>query len=269
LGVILGFLLRPFTFLYLNNAKLFWLYMAPVCLVDLMDWYQHTYFGLVFFVICPLHAYFVAKAYDPAQPRRWYSRWWSIIVVFLTILTLVIRSFFYEPFRIPATSMAPSYNVGDYIVVKKKGYGTYGTFGLTFYNGHVDAAVELERGKAYVFYPPDKDIPYLKRLIGLPGDKISIDGDKVLINGVKLETKKLYERGDFTVYRERVGAQAYQIKVSKTHSQDVIVNTVVPERDYFFLGDNRSNSRDSRFWGTVGSDRFIGEVVAVINTQGP
>jgi len=243
--------------------------MAPVCLVDLMDWYQSTYFGLLFFVICPVHAWFVARAYDPAQARRWYSRWWSIIVVSLTILTLVIRSFFYEPFRISAASMAPSYNVGDYVVVKKTGYGSYGTFGLTFYNGPVDATVELKRGKVYVFYPPHKDIPYLKRLIGLPGDNLSIDGDKVQINAERLETVKLYERDDYTVYRERVGALAYRVKVAKTHPQDVIVKTVVPARHYFFLGDNRSNSSDSRFWGTVSSDRFIGEVVAVIYIQGP
>lgn len=261
----LGFLLRPFVFLYLNNARLFWYYMLPVCLVDLLDWYLHTKFGLVFFLVCPLHAWCLARGYDSMQRRRWYSRWWSAIVLGLVVVTVMTRAFFYEPYYVPAASMEPGFAAGDYILVSKQGYGSYGTFGYEFYNGELDDDIRLERGKVYVFSMPGSDVPYLKRLIGLPGDQLVIENDQVTLNGTRLRLEKLKETGGITDYREYIDSISYTVRINeKKPGQGVDIQ--VPAKQYFFLGDNRSYSRDSRYWGTIGRGQFIGEVVVVFRT---
>lgn len=240
--------------------------MLPVCLVDLLDWYLHTKFGLVFFLICPAHAWLVARDYKQGQDRYWYSYWWGGIVVFLVLGTVAVRAFYYEPFRVPEGSMTPSYGDGDYIIVKKIGYGTYAAFGLTFHNGDLDQSLDLERGRVYVFYRQGSNEPYLKRLIALPGDKLVIDNNDIFINDEKLQRQMIDKKDTYTVYRERVGTQEYKVKISATAAPVASIRTTLPGGQYYFLGDNRNYSKDSRHWGAVSSKQFIGEVVTTVKT---
>ncbi len=162
-----------------------------------------------------------------------------------------------------AQSMAPTLNVGDYMVVKKLGYSTYGTFGVDVYSRAV-APQKMERGKVYVFYPPHRKQHFVKRLIGLPGDTIVFDGKTYSVNGEKV---LLNTTDDSQVFEEVLANQSYQVKFIKpkgsSHPQNQ--SYLVPENQYFFMGDNRDNSADSRYWGYVPDANIVGEVVYVFS----
>src|SRR5690606_7829840 len=110
------------------------------------------------------------------RPRRWFSRWWAIPAIYLSFLLpiFITRTFFYEPFSIPASSMSPSINTGDIIIVKKYGYGSYSAYGVKLFNSENASNIDFVRGNIHAFYPPHTDVPYVKRLIGKPGDTIEI-----------------------------------------------------------------------------------------------
>lgn len=265
MAVLLGILLQPFTFLYLNKVKIFWIYFLLVAVTLIVDWYLQFYISFVFSVVCPIHAYVIYKSYDAALLRRWYSRWWGIPTIYIALFIPVfcIRSFLYEPFSIPAASMSPSLNVGDNIIVKKSGYGSYGTYGLSVFNAGVSDSTMMQRGKIYAFYPPHSDIPFVKRLIALPGDTVELRGKEVQINGERLKTTLMYETDSSTVYEETIDNSSYFIKQHIGRPFMAGADLVIPENRYFFLGDNRDNSSDSRVWDTVPDDRILGEVVYV------
>ena len=116
----------------------------------------------------------------------------------------------------------------------------------------------------YAFYPPYKDTLFVKRLIAIPGDTISIKGNNITINGSTLVTNMLYKTDQATVYEQQLGNISHLIqRISMSPSRDM-EEIVIPENSYFFMGDNRDNSADSRFWGYVPSNSIIGEVVYVI-----
>jgi len=265
-AVLVGVLLQPMTFLYVQKVKLFWLYFLLTSFIAIIDWYCQVYFTALFSLVCPVHAYVVAKRIEPTDSRKWYSLWWGIPLIYALIITstFMIRSFFYEPFSIPASSMSPYLNVGDHVIVKKYGFGTYGTYGISIINGTVADDVQLVRGRVYVFYPPHKDgIPFVKRLIGLPGDRVSIGGRSISINDEILPSVLVSVDGGVSIFEESNNGVTYQIQRSKLTQRPF--NIMVPDNQYFFLGDNRDNSSDSRRWGGVQKNRFLGEVVYVLN----
>ncbi len=264
-AVLLGVIVQPFAFLYLNKLALFWLYLILVSIANLLDWRYQMHLGIIFMVVCPIHAYLVAKNNDAKTKRNWYSKWWGIPAIHAVIFSVVflIRSFFYEPFSVPAASMSPSLEVGDVFIVKKLGFGGYGTYGLKLIDASLSDSIDLERGKMYAFYPPNLDVPFVKRLIGKPGDRVNIKGNKVFVNDSLLKTSFVSEDQDFNFYNEVSDAQLYPIKTTEAGSPVENLVITVPEDNYFFLGDNRDNSADSRYWGTVPSTDFIGEVVYV------
>jgi signal peptidase I len=236
--------------------------------VFVIDWYLDGYYGLLFSIVCPVHAYFVIKRHDSSIIRQWYSRWWGIPVIYLSILIpiFVVRSFLYEPFNIPAASMSPTLNPGDYIVVKKLGYGTYGTYGFSLLNTPVSDSRRMVRGKIYVFYPPHGDYPFVKRLIAIPGDTLRLDAERIVLNGKELEISFMYEVDSVRVYEEKLNGVAYEIQRMAYRQRLNVAEFVIPDGSYFFMGDNRDNSADSRSWGLVSTSRIIGEVVYVFAT---
>jgi signal peptidase I len=185
------------------------------------------------------------------------------------LIVLLIRSFLFEPFRIPSDSMMPTLLDGDFIFVNKYAYGLR----LPVLNTKIVSVGEPKRGDVIVFrLPSDPTTNYIKRLVGLPGDHVVVRGDRLFVNGeaMKVELDGLYEGPKDT------GAQA-GAQIGTEHLGDVdhhvlyIPNRytdydeVVPAGHYFFMGDNRDNSRDSRFpqVGFVPEANLVGKAVRI------
>jgi signal peptidase I len=200
---------------------------------------------------------------------------------------LVLRSFFYEPFQIPSGSMMPTLLVGDFILVEKFSYGVKDP---VFRSKFIETG-EPERGDVVVFkYPEDPSIDYIKRVVGLPGDTIIYKDKQIFIKAACDGGKDCSEltpvpltfvsSGDFVQnlaplqrYQEQLGDVTHDIlrhPVFEAHPSNFYTQPgtrmnewLVPEGEYFVMGDNRDNSRDSRFWGFVPDDNLVGKAVAI------
>lgn len=178
-------------------------------------------------------------------------------------IVLVLRSFLVEPFRIPSASMMPTLLIGDFILVNKYDYGIR----LPVLNWKIVNNKSPERGDIIVFrYPEDPRIPFIKRVVGLPGDKVAYFNKTVFINGVADPQKYRGDYQDDGPGRQMNGWQLFdtssgEIQHKILHSPDrpsKTVEEIVPEGHYFVLGDNRDNSKDSRFWGFVPDEYLMG-----------
>ncbi len=194
-------------------------------------------------------------------------------VILAVVLAVTVRSLAYEPFHIPSGSMKSNLLIGDYLFVSKYSYG-YSRYsfplGIPFFKGRILAAGEPKRGDVVVFrYPPNPRIDYIKRLIGLPGDKVQVKDGIVYINGKALERKFVDDFSDSENNMVKVIPRFIEtlpegkiITILKEKGVDAANNTpeyVVPEGKYFMMGDNRDNSRDSRFEvGFVSAENLVG-----------
>ena len=176
------------------------------------------------------------------------------------IIALFIRTLAFEPFNIPSSSMVPNLLIGDFLFVSKYtyGYGSNGTFwGLAPFDGRIGGH-EPERGDVIVFkWPRDNSTDYIKRLIGLPGDTVQMRQGILYINGVPVERDRLESPIDgplfpstnqATDYLEHLPGGVTHV-IRKLGDENPLDNTdifVVPPHHYFFMGDNRDNSQDSR-----------------------
>jgi signal peptidase I len=206
-------------------------------------------------------------------------------------LVLALRSFVFEPFRIPSDSMMPTLEQGDFLVVNKYAYGLrLPVLNLKF----VDYG-EPQRGDVVVFrYPPNPAVNYIKRVVGLPGDTVRVHDDQLIINGVPVpvEAQGRYNDGCYLNMRigiEQLGTHRHQVLSCRTsaglfappvdschrnldHSylceesdadpgpdfNDTTYDRVVPAGQYLMIGDNRDNSSDGRVWGFVPEDHLVG-----------
>ena len=200
-------------------------------------------------------------------------------------IVLVLRSFLVEPFQIPSGSMKPTLAVGDFILVNKFAYGIR----LPVLDTKIIEVGDPQRGDVMVFrYPSDPNINYIKRVIGVPGDHIVVEGKQVYINGQALPRRFLYERLDdessgerisgvyptARFYSEQLGEVKHNIRERDRVRGSVRREWLVPEGHYFMMGDNRDNSKDSRFWedpvgtpaefsGMVPDKNIVGKAFAV------
>jgi len=188
------------------------------------------------------------------------------IVFYAIILSIVFRTFAYEPFNIPSSSMAPTLLVGDYLFVSKfsYGYSRYSLpFGLPLIPGRV-LFIPPERGDVAVFkLPRDNETDYIKRIIGLPGDRIQVTEGRLYINDEMVERQRIGEyvirnnQGNFKsipLYQETL-PNGRSHKITEISDKMILDNTdefLVPEGHYFAMGDNRDNSMDSRVLAGVG-----------------
>lgn len=231
-----------------------------------------------------------AKSESGTNEARKAEPWWveyakSFFPVILAVFLL--RSFLVEPFKIPSGSMIPTLQVGDFILVNKFTYGIR----LPIISKKIVQINNPERGDVMVFhYPENPSIDYIKRIVGLPGDVIIYRNKQVLVNGAVQEQKSEgeYNYADDRLnfvhtnrYTENLSGHAHEIlinpEVPGLHMGSVAdfpqrdqcsytydeVRCTVPAGHYFTMGDNRDNSRDSRYWGFVPDKMVVGKAFFV------
>jgi signal peptidase I len=223
-----------------------------------------------------------AKAQLLQQP--WWLDWTAglfpvIIVVFL------LRSFLFEPFKIPSGSMIPTLWVGDLILVNKYHYGVR----LPVINKKITEGNPPQRGDVMVFrYPPKPTLDYIKRVVGVPGDEVAYINKRLSINGKPVETTQISEFFDedamryFPQFEEQLNGVKHRLLIDEGRRAGISDGEVmdfaqrancrysaegavckVPEGHYFMMGDNRDNSLDSRYWGFVPEKNIVGKAFFV------
>ncbi|VAW87109.1 Signal peptidase I [hydrothermal vent metagenome] len=186
----------------------------------------------------------------------------------IILIVFVMRSFLVEPFRIPSGSMMPTLLVGDFILVNKFTYGIR----LPVAGSKILDLGEPERGDVVVFrFPKDPSLDYIKRVVGLPGDRVGYFNKTIYINGKPVAQEETgryvgigsgFESTGASLRNEKLGEAEHQILIDidqRAREGEV----VVPEGEYFVMGDNRDRSNDSRFWGTVPEDHLVGKAFMV------
>ncbi len=216
----------------------------------------------------------------------------------VALVVLVLRSFIFEPFRIPSDSMMPTLLDGDFIIVNKYAYGLR----LPVINRKIIPVGEPQRGDVVVFrYPRDPSVNYIKRLVGLPGDHVEVRSDRITINGQPVPFKIIAPYNDgcyinMQLAEEHIGNHVHESMLcpvplfptgvtpagcNRSESRgyycggeggstaDALVGegpafeTTVPPGSYFMMGDNRDNSEDGRVWGFVPEDNLVGKATRI------
>ena len=224
------------------------------------------------------------KARERLLMQPWWLDWTAglfpvIVAVFL------LRSFLFEPFKIPSGSMMPTLLTGDLILVNKFTYGLR----LPVINTKITDGTPPARGDVMVFrYPPKPSMDYIKRVVGLPGDEVAYLNKKLTINGQPVSKSAVPEFLDrdtsqyFKQFDEKLGDKEHMIlnddnrraglseaEITPFPNQDNCRYSVegvvckVPAGQYFMMGDNRDNSLDSRYWGFVPDQNIVGHAFFV------
>ncbi|WOB09478.1 signal peptidase I [Piscinibacter gummiphilus] len=224
----------------------------------------------------------IAPAREALLMQPWWLDWTAGLFPVILIVFL-LRSFLFEPFKIPSGSMVPTLLVGDLILVNKYHYGVR----LPVINKKIIELNKPERGDVMVFrYPANPSIDYIKRVVGVPGDEVSYRNQRLYLNGQQVETTALPEFYDddstryFKQYSEKLGSVEHNILVDVQRPSYIRptdpfpykencsysaegVTCKVPAGHYFMMGDNRDNSEDSRFWGFVPDENIVGKAFFV------
>ncbi len=206
------------------------------------------------------------------------SLWANIIGIFwAVVIALLIRSVAFEPYNIPSSSMVPSLLIGDYLFISKYSYGLSKhsfPFSLPIIPKGRIFYTAPERGDVVVFkVPKDNKTDYIKRVIGLPGDKIQMIGGRLYIND-KIVERELIGReywqtegggNYYTKYMETLpnGVKHLIYEINDIGGADETDPIIVPEGHFFMMGDNRDNSEDSRYWGTVPAENLEGRAEVI------
>ena len=224
----------------------------------------------------------LAVARDRILAQPWWLDWTAGLFPVI-IAVFFLRSFLFEPFKIPSGSMIPTLLVGDLILVNKFHYGLR----LPVLNTKITEGAKPQRGDVMVFrYPPKPSLDYIKRVVGLPGDEVAYLNKRLTINGQVIKTAAVSEFFDedvmryFKQYEETLGARPHRLlndddrpafvpgaddfafKRNCIYSIEGVV-CKVPEGHYFMMGDNRDNSLDSRYWGFVPDKNIVGKAFFV------
>ena len=200
---------------------------------------------------------------------------WSIELFPVLLLVLVFRGFIFEPFRVPSNSMMPTLLTGDFILVNKFDYGLR----LPIVNSKIINFSKPDRGDVIVFRYPNYEhsagysgVDFIKRVVALPGDTISYEKDQLTVNGETVDYRKIgaYQGVDsgkamsgYRHVRELIDHADHDILLHPLGHSRELSKTTVPEGHYFVMGDNRSHSSDSRFWGYVPEDYILGRAIGI------
>ena len=224
----------------------------------------------------------LATARERVLAQPWWLDWTAGLFQVILIV-FMLRSFVFEPFKIPSGSMIPTLLVGDLILVNKFTYGLK----LPVIHTRLTEGKPVQRGDVVVFrYPPQPSVYYIKRVVGVPGDEVSYLNKQLTVNGQPVpravasdffdeSTMEYYKQFDeqLGVKNHRIivddrrpgfvaGAFDFQYKDNCRYSVEG-VSCKVPEGHYFVMGDNRDNSLDSRFWGFVPDGNIVGKAFFV------
>ena len=215
-----------------------------------------------------------------AQP--WWLDWTAGLFPVILIV-LMLRSFVFEPFKIPSGSMIPTLLIGDLILVNKFTYGLK----LPVVNTRLTDGKPVQRGDVIVFrYPPQPSVDYIKRVVGLPGDEVAYLNKQLTVNGQPVPTTASSDFFDestmeyFKQFDEQLGVKNHRVIVDDRRPAFIAgafdfphkdncrysvegVTCKVPPGQYFVMGDNRDNSLDSRFWGFVPDGNIAGRAFFV------
>jgi len=182
----------------------------------------------------------------------------SIFIVIFGIL--FFRTAVADWSYVPSGSMEPTLYEGDYVWIDKTSYGP----SIPLLNFRLGSFGEPERGDIITFVPPHTDDLFVKRVIGVPGDKIRIDRPHVFINGEQLELRFSTDTKRITIGQEKIYDIEHLIQLSGDIGLPRYNKTiVVPDSRYFVMGDHRNNSVDSRYWGFVEENQIMGKVTHV------
>ena len=172
------------------------------------------------------------------------AREWIESIIIAAILALFVRTFFFEPYKIPTSSMVPTLMPGDKIFVTKTLYGPR----IPIVAWRLPGTKKPVRGEVIVFVAPmEKNKCYIKRAMGMPGDEVEIKLGNIYINGEAVMDPKISKKFYYNV--GEYGKEGASI--------------VVPEDNYFVLGDNSSSSKDSRYWGYVPFKNVVGKALFI------
>lgn len=228
----------------------------------------------------------VTDEYRALRAKILRQPWWleytaGLFPVILAVFLL--RSFLFEPFRIPSGSMLPTLHVGDFILVNKYDYGVR----LPVLNTKVIEVGAPQRGDVVVFrYPMDENVDFIKRIVGVPGDRVEYRDKVLYINGVEQkqsQPRDFIDETSMVTLDERdedlsgvthlmaldhrrpgwVPLQAVKKKEEGCNYNDRGFVCTVPAGKYFAMGDNRDNSEDSRYWGFVPDENLVGRAVFI------
>lgn len=199
------------------------------------------------------------------KPKNLKGTWNQAILTFLfpILLVLGVRWALFEPFVIPSGSMIPNLLVHDHILVEKFAFGVH----FPFSDKWIFQWHKPERGEIVVFkYPENPEVYYIKRLIGIPGDEVVVQDGHISVNGKKWNLAPLSFPGGengFAYYNEALdgGPSQHVVRFMTPEVVDGVNPKTykVPEGHYFFMGDNRDQSSDSRYWGFVKNDYIVGK----------
>lgn len=235
-------------------------------------------FELILFyatLVTGLIAFFDWLYWAPRRKKKGHSLKIPMIIDYsrsffpVLLLVFLLRSFLFEPFRIPSGSLEPTLLTGDFILVNKYSYGIR----LPIIHSKIINYHEPKRGDIMIFrWPPNPSFNFIKRIIGVPGDHISYVDKTLTING-KTVPQTFLEK--VTMIGEGGGSQSvikkeedllgikHQIYIDPEKSSRNFHDIVVPDGMYFMMGDNRDDSADSRYWGFVPQENIVGKAVLV------
>lgn len=186
--------------------------------------------------------------------------------VFYFCLLFVVRGAFADHNYVPSGSMEPTIQIGDSLLVNRAAYDLKIPFsGFTLVN-----VGEPERGDIVVFHNPQSDVRMVKRLVGMPGDRLYVRNGLISINGQPVPGSEVIVKAfaesphDEVVYTEQLGSHVATIKRTKSLLRFDELEVVIPADHYFAMGDNRDNSHDSRGWGLIPREKIVGRAEGVI-----
>jgi signal peptidase I len=289
-ALLLGGLFFPLGFLYVMRPLL----AVPYFFVALIGASQ-SYFLSIFLIASACHCYFLVRKKEETVERPVYARWYGLVLFFglFVTLTMFVRTSVVAQYKSPASSMIPTLQVNDVILVNKLYYGLK----LPFFEDKLTVGNPVQRGDVMVFrYPPKPSLDYIKRVVGVPGDEVAYLNKQLTINGQPVPQKALpdfFEEDSLRYIKQfeeslPLGSQPSEMTGVRTHRflNDIDRPAFVPGADefvfkenchytvegvtckvpaghYFMMGDNRDNSLDSRYWGFVPEKNIVGKAFFV------
>ena len=203
------------------------------------------------------------KTFKSNRKKSQFREWTEAIVIAI-LLALFIRTFIIQAFKIPSGSMKPTLLIGDHLLVNKFIFGIK----FPFTDQYIVQFKKPKKGDIIVFkWPRDETKDFIKRVIGIEGDKVEIKLDQLFINGEKIESKKIGTYSDMEIshadklVENLYGRNHFILDMVKRHEN--FGPKIVPKGSVFVMGDNRDNSLDSRGWGFVSTNKIRGKALII------